>query len=153
MTPAEAPAGGVGWFQVDTALDAVTRAVQTDEPCFYLGEYNLPSRNGRGRSRFQILRVVRQDALVTAYVHLGPASKFHADQFQMLGGVVENGRGHAVHTVGELQEGADELRARKPRRELPPSDLQGQWRNEMEETHRLVRHQSTFGYQGQNVRP
>ena len=109
----EAPQGKVGWFKVGQALDAVTRSVTADEPCFYLGEMNLPSRSGKSRSRFQLLRVVRKDALVTAYVYLGPAAKFEADQFQMLGGIVtEDGRGHAVHTVGELQDGATEILTR-----------------------------------------
>ena len=68
--------------------------------------------------------VVRENRLGTAYIYLGPASKFKADQFQMIGGYMSNGRGYSDHTVAELQDGADILRNRPPRRELEPSPLQ-----------------------------
>lgn len=153
MTPAEAPGQSIGAFDATHALDAVTRAVRDDEACFFLGEFNLLSRSGKSRSRYQLLRVVRVDRLVTAYVYLGPAKKYAADQFQMLGGVVnEQGRGQAVHTVGELQDGADRIRNDPPRRELQGSDLPKAWRNHVEERGRRARHQSTFSRQGQVVR-
>jgi hypothetical protein len=128
------------------AIDATTRAVLDDEPCFFLGEFNLLSRSGMSQSRYQILRIVRDDRLVTAHVYLGPAKKFEADQFTMLGGVVNaDGRGQAVHTVGELREGADRIRTTKPRREQAPSDLTGAFKNYAEEKIRRRSHRSTFG--------
>ena len=153
MAVDEAPGGGLGWFKVKQSVDTVTRAVVDSEPCFYLGEFNLPSRSGKSRSRFQLLRVVRNDTLVTAYVYLGPAGKFLADQFQMIGGTfTDDGRGQAVHTVAELQEGARELRSRPLRREIEPQDLQGAFRNHIEERGRRARHASTFGPGGHVAR-
>lgn len=141
----EAPAVLPGTFSLGRSFEVRTRAVLDDEPCFYLMEANLPSKSGRSMSRFQVLRIVRDDQLVTAYVYLGPASSFQADQFQMIGGVIEDGRGRAVHTVGELREGAEELRNQTPRREQEPSDLPTAFQNYVEEKKRREEHLSTFG--------
>ena len=136
----EAPAAEVGWFNVTRGIDVTTRLVCRDEPCFYLGEFILPSKSGKSKSRFQCLRIVRDDRLVTAYVYLGPASKFPADQFQMLGGVIhENGRGEAVHTVAELQDGADELRGRAVRREFAPLPMQELFSRRVEQVKEVVK--------------
>ena len=135
------------------ALEAVTNKVFDDEPCFSLREENRLSKSGKTMVRYQLLKIVREDRLVTAYIYLGPASKFTAGQFNMLGGVIdENGKGEAVHTVAELRAGADELRALPPRRELAPLPLQNRFRDRVEERVRQDRHQSTFGHQGQIVR-
>ena len=138
---------------IPRAIEAVTKVVLADEPCFLLAEENRLSRSGKTMVRYQLLKIVRNDRLVTAYIYLGPAKKFHADQFHMLGGVVdENGRGVAVHTVAELQAGAEELRSRPPRRELEPMDLPGLWIDYVDERHRRGKHLTTSGYQGQLVR-
>ena len=147
LAVSEAPAASLWGFDAKKTLDAVTCAVRRNEPCFYLAEMNLPTKSGRGMSRFQMLRVVRKDALVTAYVYLGPARKFAADQFQMIGGVVRpNGRGEAYHTVAELQDGATELRNRAPLRNMEPQDLQTGFRDHLEEQERRRKHQSTYGH-------
>ena len=134
-------------------LATVATTVSADEPCFYLAEENRLSRSGKTMCRYQLLKVVRKDRLVTAYVYLGPSSKFKADQFHMIGGWVDDtGKGQAVHTVGELQAGADELRSRPPRRELEPLDLQTGFLNQIEERGRRARHRTTFGHGGVLVR-
>ena len=66
--------------------------------------------------------------------------------------VDENGRGEAVHTVEELQAGADELRSRPPHRELEPLDLQGTYRDHIEERIKQDNHLTTSGYDGTLVR-
>ena len=76
----EKPGAEVVHFRMTSALDTVTRAVVADEPCYVLAELNLPSQSGKSKSRFQVLRIVRDDRLVTAYVYLGPARTFKADQ-------------------------------------------------------------------------
>lgn len=134
----EPPGATVGWFRVTHGIDVTTKAVFRDEPCWYLGEYNLPSKSGKSRSRYQLIRVVRNDRLETAWVYLGPARKF-GDQFQMIGGYMENGRGYAVHTVAELQDGADEIRGRDPRREVEPTDLQGAFIQRAEQKKEVLR--------------
>lgn len=129
----EEPGATVGWFNVTKGIDVTTKAVFRDEWCWYLGEFELPSRSGKSKSRYQLLRVIRADRLATAYIYLGPAKSFTADQFQMIGGIVENGRGQAFHTVAELQDGADVLRGRPQRRELEPLDMSGLFQRTVEQ--------------------
>ena len=117
-----------------------------------LAEMNLPSRSGRSLSRYQILRVVRGDHLETAYVYMGPARKVEADQLLIPGGQVGDGKGRAWHTVAELMEMADELRAKPVYREIEPSDLQGAFQNMVEEKKRMRNKKSSFGYGGQMTR-
>ena len=134
-------------------VDAVVTTVFADEPCFFLAEENRLSRSGKTMCRYQILKVVRKDRLVTAYIYLGPASRFHADQFHMVGGWVDDtGRGQACHTVGELQTGADELRSRAPRRELERMPLQEMFRERVDQRQRFAKRRTTSGYKGQLVR-
>lgn len=141
------PGDAISWYTPSPI--SVIREVLPSEACYFLMERNLPSANSRGKSRYQILRLVRDDRLVTAYIHLGPASRFRADQFDMMGcGLTDSGKPIPVHTVAELQDGADELRGRRPRRELEPSDIKGAYQNYQEEKARRERHQSTFGEGG-----
>ena len=65
---------GVVRFRTASAsgVDEITRLVSDDEMCFSLREVNKPYGN-QGMHRFQELRVVRYDKLVTAYVDLGPS--------------------------------------------------------------------------------
>lgn len=135
----------LGYFAGGQLVEVHTRAVFENEPCYLLAEYIRPSRSFKSKSRYQFLSVVRDDRLVTAQVYLGPASAFAADQFQIPGGEIFEGRGKVWHTVAELREIADELRGRKPRRELEPTDLQTAFRNFSEERVRRAKHISTFG--------
>jgi hypothetical protein len=139
-------------FQAGHGLTATTLAVYSGEPCFFLGEYNYPSADGRRKERYQMLKIVRNDRLVTAYIYLGQAGEFLNSGFTMLGGVVdESGRGRAFHTVEELQGGAVELRARQDVA-VEPSDLRGAWRNQIEENGKQAKHLSTFAPGGNLVR-
>lgn len=135
----------IGWFASGQPLELRTRVVFDDEPCYYLGEFIRPSRSFKSSSRYQLIKVVREDRLVTAWVYLGPAKGFAQDEFQIPGGEITEGRGKVWHTVAELREIADELRSRKPRRELEPADLQGAFRRFSEERKRRAKRQSTFG--------
>jgi hypothetical protein len=135
-------------------LGAVTKAVYADEPCFLLTEENRLSKSGKTWCRYQRLRVVRNDTLVDAYIYLGKSQKFDADQFQLLGGTIDsNGRGYAVHTVAELQAGADELRNRPPNRDFEPLPLQDYWNEQADQKDRFKNRPSTYGYGGSLVRP
>ncbi len=146
MKPIAEEAGDiVGWFTAGQRIELRTRAVFDDEPAYLLAEFIRPSRSSRSKSRYQFLSVVRNDRLVTAQVYLGPAANFAADQFQIPGGEIFEGRGRVWHTVAELREIADELRSLRPRRELEPTDLQAAFRNFSEERVRQARHISTFG--------
>lgn len=145
-TEADGEAGGIiSWFAAGQQIEVRTRAVFEDEPCFLLAELIRPSRSFKSRSRFQVLWVVRGDQLVTAWVYLGPAAKFAQDQFQVPGGDMFEGRGRVWHTVAELREVADELRSRKPHRELEPWDIATAFQDNVEEKKRWRKRQSTFG--------
>ena len=138
----------IAWYTAaNQPVDVLVRTISEDEPCVYLGEFIRPSRSGKTRVRYQMLRVVRGDRVVTAFVYLGPAKSFTADQFQIPGGEVDQrtGRGRVWHTAGELREIADRIRSDPPRREAEPSDLQGSFTRFVEERSRRGRHQSTFG--------
>ena len=135
----------IGWFSGMQAVEVRVRAVFDDEPCYGLSEFIRPSRSYKSKSRWQFLQVVRDDRLVTAMVYLGPAASFAQDQFQIPGGDLFGGRGRVWHTVAELREVADEVRASRLRREQEPSDLQGAFRNMVEERSRRARRVSTFG--------
>src|SRR3546814_5960967 len=96
---------------------ALVTGVQTCALPICLRELNLPAPDFKGKRRFQIIEVVRGDRLVKWQLDMGPAKSFKANQFNLMGGFVdEQGRGHCYHSVGELREMADELRERK---ELP----------------------------------
>ena len=144
---------GVVRFRTASAsgIDEVTRLVSDDEMCFSLREINKPSGK-KGMHRFQELRVVRYDRLVTAYVDLGPSYMFKADPIFIPGGQVVNGRGEAWHTVAELREIAEEFRGRPVYRYFEPSDLQSAFQNKIEERNRKRKNQSTFGRLSQLVR-
>ena len=134
-----------------SGVDEITRLVSDDEMCFSLREINKPSGK-KGMHRFQELRVVRYDKLVTAYVDLGPSYMFTADPIFIPGGQVVNGRGEAWHTVAELREIAEEFRGRPVYRPFAPSDLQAAFYNKVEERNRKRKNQSTFGRLSQLVR-
>ena len=148
-----APGQEVAHFRVTSALDAITLAVHKDELCYVLAEDNLMSQSGQ-RNRYQILRVVRSDRLSTAYVCMGPTSAFPMDQkpIFLYGGWVTNGKGKAWHTVGELMEQADELRAKRFQSDLEPTDIWGNFLKQAEEQQRRKTNISTFGSGGKLVR-
>ena len=138
----------IAWYTAPKQqIEVRVRTLSADEPCICLGEFIRPSLSGKSRVRYQMLRVVRGDRVVTAFVYLGPAKKFAADQFQIPGGEVDDrtGRGRVWHTVGELRDIAERIRSDPPRREVEPSDLQVTWNGFTEEMGRIFQHRSTFG--------
>jgi hypothetical protein len=145
MDTVESPNEVLGWFAAKQPVEVRTKTVLNTEPCYLLAEFNRPSRSSKSKSRYQFLQVVRGDRLVTAQVYLGPAAFFEADQFQIPGGEVLNGRGRVWSTVSELQDVANEIRIRKPRREIEPTNLLGRYQEVLEERQRRARKQSTFG--------
>tara|TARA_Y100000310_G_scaffold255430_1_gene262878 strand:+ start:4466 stop:4936 length:471 start_codon:yes stop_codon:yes gene_type:complete len=148
----QAPGQNLPGLNAKGAFDAITKSVLEDEPCYLLAELSLLNASNMARHRYQVLKVVRADRLVTAYIDLGPASGCKSDEFTIPGGYVdENGRGHVFSTVGELRETANEMRA-APRREVSPPDLQGAYNNLMEEKERFKARQSVYGYGGELVR-
>lgn len=154
MAESQAPGQNLPGLNAKGAFDAVVKVVTEDEPCYLLAEVNLLNASNMARHRYQVLKVVRTDRLVTAYVDLGLASLYGADQITIPGGYVDEatGRGYVFSTVGELREIAERLRSDPVRREIEPSDLPGIWRSFIEEKQRFQTRQSTFGYGGELVR-
>jgi len=153
MSEPQAPGQNLPGLNAKGAFDAVTRVVTEDEPCYLLAELNLLNASKMVRHRYQVLKVVRNDSLVTAYVDLGPAHLHKADQVTIPGGYVgDNGKGYVFSTVGELREIADSLRSAPVRREIEPADLLGAYRNLIEERTRFATRRTTFGYGGVLVR-
>lgn len=124
----------------------ITTVLFPDEWCYLLYEIEEPRPDGRGKHRYQVLRVARNDAPAEHWTDLGLSSQFKAPQFEILGGVVDETTGLArpVHTVAELLDIAEWMRSTTP---LPvePSDLPTLWRNSLEERAKRSRHASTFG--------
>ena len=147
LAPFEPPKG------LRKALDAVTKVVIDNEPCFLLSEENRLSLSGKSMSRYQILRVVRNDDIVNAYIYLGPAKNFQANQIVIIGGIeYPDGSGKAFETVATLQAIAEDLRSRPPKLDFQPLPLQDMWQEHVDQRERFQNKESTFGPGGQLVR-
>lgn len=142
----EAPKGLSG------AFCAVTRAVFDDEPCLYLAERNLLSETGYTRYRYQILKVVRDDRTANAYVCLGKADDYTADELDIPGSIPHgDGKYTLIHTVAELRGIAEDLRQEPPKEvEAPP--MQEMWWERADQKERFRTRESTFGPGGFLVR-
>lgn len=128
-------------------LVEATNAVSMDEPCFGLSEVYLQSPGSKGLRRYQVLAVARNSKVVSFMRDLGPAAKFKAQQFRVPGGVMDEatGRFEIVHTVGELYDIADFLRAGVcPEPEFPKSDLFADALLQQEEARRCEKRASAF---------
>ena len=95
------------------SLLPATLEISYDEPAFYLSELVQPSPLG-APSRFQIILVIRNDAIAEYRVDLGSAKEFTTPEFRIPGGIVDEttGRGEILHTVGELKDIATEMHTR-----------------------------------------
>ena len=106
-----------------------TNAVSMDEPCWALREKIAQSPGNRGWRRYQLIAVMRPgfDEPVYFQRDLGRANKFKVSEFVIPGGVRDsNGRIEILHTVGELFDMAEYLRAGirgVPDEPEQPSDL------------------------------
>ena len=119
-----------------SALRPATHYVLMDEPALNLSEVNLVSPDGKGWQRVQVITVIRNDAPAEYREVLGPASAFKANQFRIPGGFVDEftGRIYIEHTVGELRDIADYLRAFPyDTSHIVPTDLVKKWHDELEQ--------------------
>jgi hypothetical protein len=93
-----------------------TNWIQFDEKCAGLFELNYQSPGNKGFHRYQIILVARGDDIYEYRKDMGQAKKFKGiDQLRIPGGVMDKltGKMNIVHTVGELMDIADKLRADK----------------------------------------
>ena len=81
-----------------------THYVREDEPCLSLTEVNLLGPGGKGRFRYEILIVMRDDEPTEYRKKLGKAKDFKADQINIIGGVKDKNKYYIEETVGSLRE-------------------------------------------------
>ncbi len=132
----------------DSPLLGAALFVSPDEPCFLLVEVVLKTPDEHEYHRYQLLYVVRDDQLAEHRIDLGRADMYRNDQFRIPGGAtLDSGHIEIVHTVGELQDIADELRLGPPPHgePRPQRDLIGDWHRQLEETDLVRKHRTTSG--------
>ena len=134
------------------SLLPATLEVSYDEPAFNLSELIQPAPVGPPR-RFQIILVIRNDALAEYRIDLGPESDFIAPEFRIPGGIVDEstGRGEILHTVGELKDIAIEMRARGVPT-LPRRDIWQEFYDHQEEQEKSATGHTVFGPGGSTIR-
>lgn len=122
-----------------------------DEPCWRLVEMNLPPPDNRAQHRYQLIRVLRNDALVYVRIDMGLAGDWDADTFSILT--------LGQCSVARAQEIADEKRAdhywMKFRQELQAEadeTFLSEIAAEEEELDRVRRNFSIFGPGGHTQR-
>lgn len=129
-------------------LDVVTLDISPDELALGLIEDDR-TPPGKGKRRFQVITVVRNDRPANWVYDLGPAENFHAHPFQIPSGEVwPDGRIEAWHTVAELREYADTLRESKKDDMFDPApsmDWTQAYQDEADRRKREARKVSIFG--------
>lgn len=105
---------------------------------------------GKGKRRFQMIEVIRNDRRAQWVYDLGPAESFHAHGFHIPSGeIYSDGRIDAWHTVAELREIADEWRESKKDDMFDPApsmDWTQAYQDEMDRQKREARKISIFGH-------
>ena len=134
-----------------TGIIVPTTYITNDEGCFELAEINLQS--GKGIHRYRIYAVIRQDNLYQVWEDMGSSKNFKADEFKILGGVLDENTGKftVLHNVGELKEMAEYMHTYKSMSQhVEPTDLIGAFHRKQEEKKMLRK--STYGYKGHKQR-
>lgn len=93
---------------------------------------------GFGMHRYQRIWAVRGDRLCVFEKEMGPVTAFH-------GAHLLNFWAAGLYRVGEVMEIAERLREGRPPERTEPSNLMGQYRNELEEKRDLRAHRTTSG--------
>ena len=90
------------------AIEAVAFHVSNDEGAFLLREYNADAP-GLGEQRWQELRVIRNQSIVTYKESLGSTDRFPGSRpINIIGG--DPSTGEVYETVGSLRDMANEMR-------------------------------------------
>ncbi len=93
------------------AIEIVATEISKFEPCYWLEERILQSKESRGLRRWQQIGVMRDQWPAWYRIDLGPASSFKADEFVIPGGLMRNDkRFEILHSVEELMGMAEWLR-------------------------------------------
>ena len=99
-----------------------TTYVLPDEPAINLAEVNLMAPTGvesdTALYRFQILIIMRDGDPTEYRERLGLACDFKANQFRIMGGMLDGDELFVEETVGTLKEMADQMRDESPEEKL-----------------------------------
>ena len=119
--------------------------VKLDEPCILLTELNFTTPDSHGRHRYQIAIVVRNDRPAEYRLDMGPAMA--AEEFRILGCVMQERNVEIFNPVGQLRDIADHLRERASgwTRQLEPSDLVGRYHDFVAQKSLIRQHVSVSG--------
>ena len=126
----------------------VTLFVHHDEPAMRLVEVNLVRPPTNQWRRYQVITVVRDDALADFWEDLGPQTDVHLVQVLAL----------FEHTVAEVRDMAEKFRLGDPYWRQREIELQGESTliqdaiNQLEAGWKVYHNQSTFGPGGQKQR-
>ena len=123
-------------------MKPVTLAVHEDEKAWSLRERNLVRPPSFQLHRYQIITVIRDDALAEWWHDLGPAANFKGPEIEV--------PSLLCHSVAELREIADGERNRTDwikftAEKQAESTLIMDFLNQVEENWRIINNQSVFG--------
>lgn len=114
-----------------------------DEPCLGVVEVNLPRPDSKGRHRYQLTYVVRNDRIAEHATDMGPESNFPYPQIRVVA-IFEHTVAEAL-SLAEQQRLGDTYWAKRVQEVAAESTLVTDMVNWAEERHKLVHNRSTFG--------
>ena len=127
-------------------VELTSNEIWSQEPCWYIGEFNRAALDSQGVRRYQTITVIRNDRRVKLERDLGDARLF-GEEFQLICGVPDGkGGGEALYTVEEaLQMATDMNNMPPPKTEIRPKDWNKIFWENIEERNLWKRGSSTFG--------
>jgi hypothetical protein len=131
---------------VSAIVELTSNEIWSQEPCWYIGEFNRSALDSQGVRRYQTITVIRNDRRVKLERDLGDARLF-GEEFQLICGVPDGkGGGEALYTVEEaLQMATDMNNMPPPKTEIRPKDWNKIFWDNLEEKAKWKRGASTFG--------
>ena len=120
--------------------------IWSQEPCWYIGEFNRAAPDSKTIRRYQLITVIRNDRRVKLERDLGDARLF-GEEFQLICGVPNGkGGGEALYNVGEAVQMAKDMNNMTPPKTRPkPRDWNKIFWENLEEKDKWKRGASTFG--------
>ena len=120
-----------------------TAFLLSDEPCLGVVEVNLPRPDSKGRHRYQLTYVVRNDQIAEHTTDMGPEGNFPYPQIRVVA-IFEHTVAETL-ALAEHQRLGDNYWAKRVQEVAAESTLVRDMVNWAEERHKLVNNRSTFG--------
>ena len=129
-------------------VELAATEIWSQEPCWYIGEFNRPTPDSQSVRRYQTITVIRNDKRVKFNRDLGDARLF-GEEFQLICGVPDGkGGGEALYTVEEALQMARDMNHMPPTKtEIRPKNWNQIFWDNIEERNLWKRGASTFGPQ------